>query len=133
MIQSIPHLRLAVASIFAVTICGCQSVSMPKIDILKTPQFSEEAANVAKGSDFPEVQDAPLEPTDIRSAEQWDNDARTLLALRDGEGRIDTASGPTERQGEAEFERLKAKVQAYKKDDPASGPVQGFPEYKPRR
>jgi len=107
---------------------------VPKIDIMKSPQFIEEAANFAKDKDFPDVKDAPLEPTDIRSDKQWDRDARTLQALRDSPDRLTMESGPTAGEAASEFDKLKAKAQAYKKDDPKTGPVnQRFPNYKPRR
>ncbi|MEP4051632.1 MAG: hypothetical protein ABJN22_05250 [Litorimonas sp.] len=104
---------------------------MPKIDIMKSPEFSEDAANIAK--DYPRVKDAPLAPTDIRSDSQWDRDARAMLKLRETSGVAEGAPGITEAEAEAEYEALKAKAQAYKKDDPATGPVEGFPDYKPRR
>jgi len=110
---------------------ACQTVSMPKLDFIKSPEFSADAANIA--TDFPKPEDAPLEPTDVRSRAQWDRDVRAIQALRKRPSRIVDQEGLTVNQGEAQYEELKAKVQAYKKDDPASGPVEGFPKYKPRR
>jgi len=72
---------------------------MPKIDIMKSPEFTEEAANIVK--DYPAVADAPLEPTDVRSDKQWDKDARTLQALRGGPESVKMESGPTARSGPA--------------------------------
>jgi len=46
---------------------------------------------------------------------------------------IENQPGLTETDAQAEYETLKAKAQAYKLDDPASGPVQFFPDYEPRR
>lgn len=110
---------------------ACQTVSMPKLDLIKSPEFSADAANI--GKDFPRVKDAPFEPTDIRSDEQWDKDAQTMMALRDGPHPLNPEAGLSEAEAEARYKALKAKVQAYKLDDPATGPVQGFPNYKPRR
>jgi len=110
---------------------GCQTVKMPKIDIMKSPEFREDAANIAK--DYPRVKDAPTVPDDIRSDAQWDKDARALQNLRETSIRGEIEPGLTEAEAEAKFEALKAKAQAYKKDDPATGPVQGFPDYEPRR
>lgn len=98
---------------------------------MKSPEFSEDAANISK--EYPRVKDAPLAPTDIRSDNQWDRDARAMLKLREKNGTTGTMPGITEAEAEAEYEALKAKAQAYKKDDPATGPVEGFPDYKPRR
>lgn len=123
--------RIGKCFIAGLLMAGCQTVKMPKIDIMKSPEFSEEAANIAK--DYPRAKDAPLAPTDIRSDEQWDKDARALQRLGDSSLRTKVEPGLTEAEAEAEFEALKEKAQAYKKDDPASGPVQGFPDYKPRR
>jgi len=110
---------------------ACKTVRMPKIDLLKSPEFSEEAANIA--TNYPSVSDTPVEPTDIRSDTQWDDDARALQALRSQESRIEMQAGPSESVAKARYEALKAKAQSYKQDDPPGGPVQGFPDYKPRR
>ena len=56
-----------------------------------------------------------------------------MQALRDGARPFGDEDTLTQAQGDARFEALKAKAQAYKKDDPASGPVDGFPKYRPRR
>lgn len=123
--------RIAVCTVTGLLLAGCQTVKMPSIDIMKSPEFSEDAANIAK--DYPRVTDAPSAPTDIRSDKQWDDDARALQKLRDSSVRSDMEPGLTEAEAEAEFEALKAKAQAYTKDDPVTGPVQGFPDYEPRR
>ena len=124
------HKLIGCAAAFLM-VTACQTVRMPKIDILKSPEFSEDAANISK--EFPRVKDAPTAPDDIRSAKQWDRDARTMQALRQKKRPVLAQQNLSEAEADAEFEALKAKVQAYKKDDPASGPVEGFPDYKPRR
>jgi len=108
-------------------------MKVPNIaDIMKSPEFTQDAANI--GTEYPDIQDAPAAPTDIRSDKQWDKDARSLLALRDDTGRIPMEVGPTEAEANRQYESLKAKAQAYKLDDPATGPVQHpIPNYKPRR
>lgn len=131
MMTAVLKQRIRICAIACCLLAGCQTVKMPKIDIMKSPEFSEDAANIAK--DYPRAKDAPLAPTDIRSDKQWDKDARALQRLRNGSIRSKVESGLSEAEAEAEFEALKAKAQAYKKDDPASGPVEGFPDYKPRR
>ncbi len=123
--------RIGICIVTSLLLTGCQTVKMPKIDIMKSPEFSEDAENIAK--DYPRVKDAPLAPTDIRSDAQWDKDARALQKLGETSVRKDVEPGLTEAEAEEEFESLKAKAQAYKKDDPATGPVEGFPDYKPRR
>lgn len=124
--------KLAVAVTACLMVSACQTVRMPKVDILKSPEFSEEAANISKS--FPRVKDAPQAPTDIRSDKQWDKDAREMQALRETPSPIEPAPGLSEPEVKAEFEKQKAKAQAYKKDDPASGPVDIYPpDYQPRR
>ena len=123
--------RIGVAAGVCMTLGACQTVKMPKFDLIKSPEFSEDAKNIAK--DFPSTKDAPLEPKDIRSDAQWDKDARAMESLRDRPRDITTEAGLSASDAEARYQELKAKAQAYKKDDPATGPVQGFPPYKPRR
>lgn len=101
------------------------------IDIMKSPEFATDAVNV--GTDYPSVGDAPAAPTDIRSDAQWDTDARAMQALRNNSVLTGAQPGLTEAEVRAEFEALQAKAQAYKLDDPATGPIQGFPDYEPRR
>ena len=121
--------RLVIGLSAAITLSACQTVSVPKFDFVKTPEFSEDAANIDPS--FPSVDDAPEVPTDVRSAREWDKDVRVLQELQKNAVGVEPSLSETE--GDARFEALKAKAQAYKKDDPASGPVEGFPKYKPRR
>ena len=123
--------RIVIGLSVVITLSACQTVSVPKFDFVKTPEFSEDAANIDPS--FPKVDDAPEFPTDVRSANQWDKDVRAMQALRDGARPFGDEDTLTQAQGDARFEALKAKAQAYKKDDPASGPVDGFPKYRPRR
>ena len=123
--------RIAAAMAACVALASCQTVKMPKFDLVKSPEFSEDAANISKS--FPRIKDAPLAPTNIRSDAQWDKDVRTLQALRETSSPVVSEQALTEAEAESRYETLKAKAQAYKKDDPASGPVEGFPNYKPRR
>ena len=121
--------RLVIGLSAAITLSACQTVSVPKFDFVKTPEFSEDAANIDPS--FPSVDDAPEVPTDVRSAREWDKDVRVLQELQKNALGVEPSLSETEE--DARFEALKAKAQAYKKDDPASGPVEGFPKYKPRR
>ena len=123
--------RIAIGVLAAVTLSACGTVSMPKLDFIKTPEFHEDAANI--DTSYPDVKDAPVVPSDVRSRAQWDKDARALDALRNVRRPVSLNQTFTEAEDEARFEQLKAKAHAYKKGDPVSGPVQGFPEYEPRR
>lgn len=124
-------LRISIIAGMCYLLVGCQTVKLPMLDIMKSPEFSEDAANIAK--DYPRPKDAPPAPNDIRSDKQWDRDARLLEKLRDSSIRGELPANLSKAESEAEFETLKAKAQAYKNDDPVSGPVDGFPDYKPRR
>lgn len=112
---------------------GCQTVKMPKIDVIKSPEFSEDAANIP--TSYPRVIDAPIRPEDIRSDRQWDRDAKALQALRAKSVKTDSEPTLSQAEIESEFEALKAKVQAYKKDDPAGGVDSSFHkvDLKPRQ
>lgn len=131
MMKRVQISRIAAAMAVSFALSACHTVKMPKFDLVKSPEFSEDAANIAK--DYPRVKDAPLAPSDIRSDAQWDKDVRAMQNLRDISSPALGEPGLSEAEAEARYEALKAKAQAYKKDDPASGPVQGFPNYKPRR
>lgn len=131
MTKHVHILRITMGLVACLSFSACQTVKMPKIDVMKSPEFSEDAANLSK--EYPRVKDAPEAPKDIRSDAQWDRDARAMQALRDNSNEFESQSGLSRAEAEAQFEDLKAKAQAYKKDDPASGPVQGFPDYEPRR
>ena len=124
-------IRVGIALITALTLGACQTVKIPKIDIMKSPEFSEDASKIGRA--YPKVKDAPSVPDDIRSDRLWDKDARQLQGLRGNRKRVELEPGPSKAEGKAEFNELKAKAQAYKKDDPPAGPVKGFPKYKPRR
>lgn len=123
--------RVLLACACALALGACQTVKMPKINLDKSSEFSEEAKSIAK--DYPRVSDAPLAPDDIRSSAQWDKDAVALQNLRAKKSQFTLESGPDAAESAGEFEALKAKVQAYKQDDPPSGPIQGFPDHEPRR
>ena len=95
---------------------ACSTVSLPKVDFLKLPEFEEDAKNV---KDYPKVSEAPQLPVDTRTAAAWDDSARALLAKRDSfNAPLDGNTEKTEEQLLREFEALKAKVDAYKADDP---------------
>lgn len=123
--------RIATAMMACLAVSACQTVKMPKLDLVKSPEFSEDAANIE--TSYPRIKDAPFAPTDIRSAIQWDKGVEALQSLRYTASPVDAEPGLSEAEAKVLYEDLKAKAQAYKKDDPATGPVQGFPNYKPRR
>lgn len=106
---------------------------MPNLDVLKSPEFSEEAANIPRS--FPNTGDAPERPEDIRSDRQWDQDAKVLQKLRDEYEPTAIDPDMSAQNTDARFQDLKSKAQAYKKDDPEGGIDTDFPEFRiePRR
>ena len=107
------------------TLSACQTISMPKLDLIKSAEFSEDAANIPKS--FPRPVDAPTAPDDVRSDAQWDRDAKALQNLRNGSPQIEVEPALTAQDTGRMFEELKNKAQAYKKDDPANGTDDNYP------
>jgi len=109
-------ISLATALGAVAVLSGCSTVRIPNVDFLKLPEFREDANNI---KDYPKVSDAPLAPTDVRSAAQWDADAKAIIAKRDAERAAgEIADAPVVPLSPEEQAALKAKVRAYKLDDP---------------
>ena len=95
---------------------GCTTVKLPDLDFLKLPEFRGDAVNV---KDFPRVKDAPIAPTDVRSAKEWDDAAKGLIKIRDkNDAPVDVRENETDAEVLANIEELRLKAQAYKLDDP---------------
>ena len=114
------HSKLATFSLIlaAASVSACSTVKMPNLDFLKKSEFEEDARNLGG---YPDVADAPAEPTNIRSSAQWDSQAKKLITERDEFNASQTSlSEPA--KSEAELERelaaLRAKARAYQADDP---------------
>ena len=108
------YICLAVSG--AIMLSACQTVSLPKMDLIKLPEFRKEIENLAK---LPEVKDAPPEPTEVKSADDWDNRAKQVIAKGENfNPPQDYSDYKTEEQISTEIEELKSKVDAYKSDDP---------------
>ena len=73
-----PVLKLICGCMAVTALSGCTTVRMPNLDFLKLPEFREDAVNI---SDYPRVKDAPVAPTDVRSAKEWDNAAEDLIEI----------------------------------------------------
>jgi len=107
---------LTSAALLAVSHIGCSSVKLPKLDLLKLPEFKEESENIG---DYPNVVDAPSLPTDVRSANDWDKTAKDIIKARD------SVVPPTEPERAKtpdeitrEIDRLTQQVNEYRADDP---------------
>lgn len=95
---------------------ACTTVKLPDLDFLKLPEFRGDAVNV---KDYPRVKDAPIAPTDVRSAKEWDDAAKDLIKIRDKlDAPVDVRENVTDAEVLANIEELRLKAQAYKLDDP---------------
>ncbi len=97
-------------------LAGCSTVKLPDINLPSLSGFFEDGDKI---DDYPKVSDTPAVPTDIRSDAAWDTDAKDLIKKRDvfndlGENGVAKSDAEFER----DLEALKAKVRAYKADDP---------------
>ena len=107
---------LIIFSVFSMS--ACSSIKMPNLDFIKIPEFRkefrEDAKNIGK---YPEVANAPQRPNDIRSDEEWDKAAKTIMA--EGEAFNPPPLNPANKAMlDAEIENLSQKVEEYKLDDP---------------
>ena len=104
--------------IAAASLSACSTVKMPNLDFFKASEFEEDAKNLG---DYPKISETPTAPTDVRSAALWDSEAKKLIKERDA---FNAAKGSIAEplKSEAELAReaaaLRAKVHAYKADDP---------------
>lgn len=95
---------------------ACATVQIPNIDFKRLPEFIQETRDI---SDYPKVSDVPQAPTEIRSSEEWDTAAKSLLNLRDANSPdIDTLGNGNLSDSGLDIDALKAQVRAYKLDDP---------------
>ena len=102
-----------------VCLSGCSTVSMPDINLPKFSKISEFFEGRNEIDDYPNVTDAPSAPTDIRADAAWDNDAKNLIKLRDEFKALENNGvAKSDAQITQDIEALKAKVRAYKADDP---------------
>jgi len=102
----------------AASLSACSTVKMPNLDILKSLGFEEDAEDLGE---YPSIADTPNTPTDVRSAELWDTEAKKLIKERDA---FKTAKSTINESAKSDAElvrdaaSLRAKVHAYKADDP---------------
>ena len=112
--------KLATLSLIlaASSLSACSTVKMPNLDFLKTLGFEDDAQKLG---DYPDISDTPTAPTDVRSAEQWDIEAKKLMQERDAfNAERGVFSEPPKSADELarEAAALRAKVHAYQADDP---------------
>ena len=97
----------------AIFLSGCASIDLPSLDMLDGA-FRDSMTDLQS---FPDVREAPVAPGDMRASTDWDAAARTIATQRDN---FDAPPAPPEPEmTAAEIEALKARVRAYRLDDPA--------------
>lgn len=103
------------APFILLALSGCSSLNLPEMGALGE-MFRDTSTDL---SDTPDIASAPVVPSDLRSAAEWDQAAKSLQAERESFAEI----GMGEPLGDldADVERLKAEVRAYKLDDPQPG------------
>lgn len=101
------------AAVFA--LAGCSTVKLPDIDFLKMTGFFDKEDKI---DGFPKVSDAPELPDNMRDDAVWEAEAKKLLQKRDEFNALDNGVAKSDVEIERDIEALKAKVQAYKADDP---------------
>lgn len=108
--------RLSVLLLASMMFTACNTVGMP--DLVDLPEFSE-AIDGSDKLDYPNPGDAPVAPTDVRSAAEWDNAANAIIRKRDSfEAPAIVGDVQSDQEIEQNIDALKAKVQEYKLDDP---------------
>lgn len=102
--------------IAAFNLTACTTVKLPDFEKLRMSGWFDEIRNV---EGYPDISAAPAAPTDLRTLSAWDENAKELLRLQNGFGAAITGEslGGT---GDViqDIEALRAKVHAYKADDP---------------
>jgi len=103
----------------ALSLAGCTTVKMPDLSLPKFSKLTEFFDDKDEIDGYPKVADTPSAPTDIRSDAAWDNEAKKMISLREEFNALD-ADGVVKSDAEIarDLEALKAKVRAYKADDP---------------
>jgi len=113
-IYGIKH--IALPAILAVTLSACASVKLPKLDLVKLPDFRKESENLGE---FPELANAPELPEGVRTAEQWDETINDIIKSRDGFNTpAEHDRAITAAEVDSEINRLTNAVNAYRADDP---------------
>jgi len=114
-IMTLKNVRYLGVVVIAGLLSGCASMEIPDFDFIKFPEFKQDAENIG---DYPKVEDAPQVPKNVRSDKQWDVAAKKIIAKRDSIAVPENTNTQTDAEIERDIEKLRLKVDAYKKDDP---------------
>lgn len=105
-----------VGAFMALGLTACASVKIPKLDLMKLPDFRAESEKLGQ---YPAVEDAPGLPDEVRSDRDWDRVASDIIKIRDN---FDSPVEPDRPKNEAEIDReinrLTDAVNEYRADDP---------------
>ena len=109
-------LKLGGGIIVLLSVNACASIKLPSLDLIKLPEFRQDAENLG---DYPNVEDAPALPKEVGSDKLWDNRAKKIIQARDQfNAPIEPDRPVTDDQINQEIDRLRASVNEYRKDDP---------------
>ncbi|MEP6341923.1 MAG: hypothetical protein ABJ275_01295 [Maricaulaceae bacterium] len=98
------------------SINACASIKLPSLDLIKLPEFRQDAENLG---DYPNVEEAPALPKEVGSDSLWDSRADKIIKTRDLFNAPTEPDRPvTDDQINQEIDRLTASVNEYRKDDP---------------
>ena len=102
------------------SLSACQTVKIPDFEFMNLLEEGfEQASSIGETPDYAAT---PAAPTNIRSADDWDAQAKALIYERDANNVQGTEFIPkTDAQIAQEKAALKARVHAYKADDPVGG------------
>ena len=108
--------KLGSGVVVLLSVNACASIKLPSLDLLKLPEFREDAENL---DSYPSVEDAPALPGDVGSDKLWDNRANKIIDIRDNFNAPEEPDRPvTDDQINREIDRLTDSVNEYRKDDP---------------
>lgn len=114
MTANVKHILLVSLCGFLLSAC---TAKLPDFNMPSLSDFKESASNLTKG--YPKPAEAPVRPSDLRSADAWDESAKALVDKRSAFVVPEETFMPESPEAVAsEIATLKAKVHSYKLDDP---------------
>ena len=108
------HLFLLIA---ATALSACASVDLPSLEFMGQSDFADEIE--ALDPDYPSLDETPDLPMGVRSAGEWDQDAREMEALFDAFDAPEPGDAMSDDEFDAAFAAAQAQAKAYQADDPS--------------
>jgi len=108
-------LARGIIALSVIGLSGCASIDLPELDMLDRA-FRDTEVDL---EDFPSIKDAPVAPTDIRLTQEWDAEAKAIITERDQFDPPAPVDPTLQERTVEDIEALKARVRAYKVDDPS--------------